>query len=71
MITPAALRGYASHLFALAISAREAGDPDYADRLTGRAVDYLDQADAMEKPVAQQQQRPSGVRDASPYLRRP
>jgi hypothetical protein len=52
------LRDRASRLLAMAISAREKGQPEYADRLTEQATDFLDAAKAVESVAAQQQQHP-------------
>jgi hypothetical protein len=50
---------YATNLLALANKAMDSGDAAFADRLTIRATEYLDQAIPIEKPVTQQQlQRP-------------
>jgi hypothetical protein len=38
------LRVYATHLLALANKALDGGDAAFADRLTTRAAEYLDQA---------------------------
>jgi hypothetical protein len=47
------LRDRASRLLTMALSAREKGQAEYADRLTEQAADFLDAAKA-----AQQQQQP-------------
>ena len=52
------LRDRASRLLALAISAREKGQAEYADRLTEQAADFLDAAKAAELAAAKQQQQP-------------
>jgi hypothetical protein len=49
------LRDRASRLLAMAISAREKGQAEYADRLTEQATDFLDAAKAAESVAAQQQ----------------
>ena len=49
------LRDRASRLLAMAISAREKGQAEYADRLTEQATDFLDAAKAAELVAAQQQ----------------
>jgi hypothetical protein len=54
VVGPEHLREYASHLFALAITARENGDADYANKLAVRATEYLYQAAAIENPPAMQ-----------------
>jgi hypothetical protein len=52
------LRDRASRLLAMALSAREKGQAEYADRLTEQAADFLDAAKAAESAAAQQQQQP-------------
>jgi hypothetical protein len=42
----------------MALSAREKGQAEYADRLTEQAADFLDAAKAAESAAAQQQQQP-------------
>jgi hypothetical protein len=48
----------ASLLFTLANEALDSGDAAYADQLTARAVEYLDRAIPIEKPITQRQQKP-------------
>jgi|HubBroStandDraft_4_1064222.scaffolds.fasta_scaffold118380_1 hypothetical protein len=52
MTTPDEFRSYASQLLAMAAKAREDGDDNYADRLTGRANELLDWANKDEQPAA-------------------
>ena len=52
MTTPERLRSYASELFAMATTAREAGDDDYADRLIAEANELLQWANKGEEPPA-------------------
>ena len=52
------LRDRASRLLAMAISAREKGQAEYADRLTEQAADFLDTAKAAKSVAAKQQQQP-------------
>ena len=49
-------RDRASHLLAMALSAREKGQAEYADRLTEQAADFLDAAKS--RVAAQQRQQP-------------
>jgi hypothetical protein len=49
------MRGHASRLLAMALTARDNGQVEYADRLTEQASDVLGGASVVE--VAQQQQR--------------
>ena len=44
MTDPDRLRQHAEQLFALALRAREKGDPQLAEQLTARALQYLDEA---------------------------
>jgi hypothetical protein len=60
------LREQAASLFALAIRAREGGDPDYADILTRRAVMLLDQADEAEALSASGVPVPTRATDERP-----
>ena len=46
------LRDGARRLLAMAISAREKGQPEYAERLTEQAADFLDAAKAAELAAA-------------------
>lgn len=43
------LRNQAAHLFALALTAREAGDIEYADQLTELAYEPLARAEEIER----------------------
>ena len=52
------LRDRARRLLTLALSAREKGQAEYADRLTEQAADFLDAARAAELAASQQQQQP-------------
>jgi len=52
------LRDGARRLLAMAISAREKGQAEYADRLTEQAADFLDAAKAAELTAAKQPQQP-------------
>jgi hypothetical protein len=52
------LRDRTNRLLAMALSAREKGQAEYADRLTEQAADFLDAAKAAESVAAQQQQQP-------------
>jgi hypothetical protein len=58
------LRDRASRLLAMAISARDKGQAEYADRLTEQAED-LDAAKAKESAAGQQQQQPQKRKKAA------
>ena len=53
MTTPDRLRDYATQLLAMAIKAREDGDEAYADELTAKASELLDQAAMSDDVTAQ------------------
>jgi hypothetical protein len=53
MTTPERLREYATQLLAMAIKAREDGDEAYADELTAKATELLDQAAVSDDVTAQ------------------
>jgi hypothetical protein len=69
MAGPKELRQQAERLFALALQARERGDIPFADQLTERAMQYLEDANGVDDkheapppghvhpPVPQQQQQ--------------
>lgn len=48
MASPKELRQQAERLFALALQARERGDIPFADQLTERAMQYLEEANGNE-----------------------
>jgi hypothetical protein len=51
------LRDRARRLLAMAISAREKGQAQYADRLTEQAADFLDAARAAERAAERQRKK--------------